>query len=101
MTQSCHSLAQPDNSCGPVIMVQIENEYGHPQYIPVDEKKEFVRFLYQITAAYGFDIPLMGNDMQFAQDNPTDPVLREFTTRWTHISVLTRIWSNCWSSNAN
>jgi hypothetical protein len=60
---------------GPVIMVQIENEYGHPQYIPVDEKKEFVRFLYQTTAAYGFDVPLMGNDMQFAQDDAADPIL--------------------------
>jgi hypothetical protein len=60
---------------GPVIMVQIENEYGHPQYVPVEEKKEFVRFLYQITAVYGFDVPLMGNDMQFAQDDLNDPVL--------------------------
>jgi len=60
---------------GPVIMVQIENEYGHPQYIPIEEKKEFVRFLYQVTAAYGFDVPLMGNDMQFAQEDPNDPIL--------------------------
>ena len=60
---------------GPVIMVQIENEYGHPQYVPVEEKKEFVRFLYQTAAAYGFDVPLMGNDMQFAQDDANDPVL--------------------------
>lgn len=60
---------------GPVIMVQIENEYGHPQYIPVEEKKEFLRFLYQTTAAYGFDVPLLGNDMQFAQDDPNDPIL--------------------------
>lgn len=63
------------NRGGPVIMVQIENEYGHPQYIPVAEKKDFVRFLYQTTAAYGFDVPLMGNDMQFAQDDPNDPTL--------------------------
>ncbi len=60
---------------GPVIMVQIENEYGHPQYIPVEEKKEYVRFLYRTAAAYGFEVPLMGNDMQFAQDDSSDPIL--------------------------
>lgn len=60
---------------GPVIMVQIENEYGHPQYLSDDEKKEYVRFLYQVAAGYGFDVPLMGNDMQFAQKDPADPIL--------------------------
>ena len=60
---------------GPVIMVQIENEYGHPQYLGDDEKKEYVRFLYQAASAYGFDVPLMGNDMQFAQKDVSDPVL--------------------------
>ncbi|HLV86253.1 MAG TPA: beta-galactosidase [Candidatus Sulfotelmatobacter sp.] len=60
---------------GPVIMVQIENEYGHPQYISDDEKKEFVRFLFQAASEYKFDVPLMGNDMQFAQKDPNDPIL--------------------------
>ena len=60
---------------GPVIMVQIENEYGHPQYLSDDEKKRFLRFLYQTASAYSFDIPLMGNDMQFAQRDPIDPTL--------------------------
>ncbi len=60
---------------GPVIMVQIENEYGHPQYISNQEKKEYVKFLYQTASAYGFDVPLMGNDMQFAQEDPGDPIL--------------------------
>ena len=60
---------------GPVIMVQIENEYGHPQYLADDEKKEYVRFLYRVASAYGFDVPLMGNDMQFAQKDASDPVL--------------------------
>jgi len=60
---------------GPVIMVQIENEYGHPQYLSDEEKKEYVRFLYQAASAYQFDVPLMGNDMQFAQQDPSDPIL--------------------------
>jgi hypothetical protein len=60
---------------GPVIMVQIENEYGHPQYLSDDEKKEYVRFLYQVASSYGFDVPLMGNDMQFAQKDASDPIL--------------------------
>jgi hypothetical protein len=60
---------------GPVIMVQLENEYGHPQYIDKEEKKAYVRFLYETTSAYGFDVPLMGNDMQFAQEDPADPIL--------------------------
>jgi hypothetical protein len=60
---------------GPVIMVQIENEYGHPQYLSDEEKKEYMRFLYQAASAYSFDIPLMGNDMQFAKHDPSDPIL--------------------------
>jgi hypothetical protein len=60
---------------GPVIMVQIENEYGHPRYLSDDEKKQYVRFLYQTASAYSFDIPLTGNDMQFAQQDPHDPIL--------------------------
>ena len=60
---------------GPVIMVQIENEYGHPQYLGDEEKKDYVRFLYQVASGYGFDVPLMGNDMQFAQKDPADPIL--------------------------
>lgn len=60
---------------GPVIMVQIENEYGHPQYLNEEEKKDYVRFLYQVAAGYGFDVPLMGNDMQFVQKDPGDPIL--------------------------
>lgn len=60
---------------GPVIMVQIENEYGHPQYLSDEEKKEYVRFLYQVASEYQFDVPLMGNDMQFAQEDPKDPIL--------------------------
>jgi hypothetical protein len=59
---------------GPVIMVQIENEYGYPQYFGVDEKKEYLRFLWKTASAHGFDIPLMGNDIQFAEDMK-DPVL--------------------------
>ena len=59
---------------GPVIMVQLENEYGHPQYIGEDEKKRYTRFLIETASAYGFTIPFMGNDMQFAQDRK-DPVL--------------------------
>jgi hypothetical protein len=60
---------------GPVIMVQIENEYGHPQYLSEGEKEDYVRFLYQVASGYGFDVPLMGNDMQFAQKDPADPIL--------------------------
>jgi hypothetical protein len=60
---------------GPVIMVQIENEYGHPRYLSDEEKKDYVRFLYQAASTHGFDVPLMGNDMQFAQKDPTDPIL--------------------------
>ena len=60
---------------GPVIMVQIENEYGHPKYLSDEEKKQYVRFLYQTASAYSFDVPLMGNDMQFAQQDPRDPIL--------------------------
>jgi hypothetical protein len=59
---------------GPVIMVQLENEYGHPQYISNDEKKRYTSFLIETASSYGFTIPFMGNDMQFAQD-PNDPVL--------------------------
>src|SRR5215469_8567196 len=59
---------------GPVIMVQLENEYGHPQYIRDDEKKRYARFLVETASSYGFTIPFMGNDMQFAED-PKDPVL--------------------------
>jgi Glycosyl hydrolases family 35/Beta-galactosidase, domain 2 len=60
---------------GPVIMVQIENEYGHPQYLSDEEKKDYVRFLYQVASGYGFEVPLMANDMQFAQKDPADPTL--------------------------
>jgi len=60
---------------GPVVMVQIENEYGHPKYLADEEKKQYVRFLYETASAYSFDVPLMGNDMQFAQQDPGDPVL--------------------------
>ena len=59
---------------GPIIMVQLENEYGHPQYISEDEKKRYTRFLIETASSYGFTIPFMGNDMQFAQDR-NDPVL--------------------------
>ena len=60
---------------GPVIMVQIENEYGHPEYLGEEEKKDYVRFLYQVASGYGLDVPMMGNDMQFAQKDPADPIL--------------------------
>jgi len=59
---------------GSVLMVQLENEYGHPQYISEDEKKRYTRFLIETASSYGFTIPFMGNDMQFAQDRK-DPVL--------------------------
>jgi hypothetical protein len=61
---------------GPVVMVQLENEYGHPQYLSDDEKKEHLRFLWKVASSYGFDIPLMGNDTQFAQDMK-DPILSQ------------------------
>ena len=61
---------------GPVIMVQLENEYGHPQYLSEEEKKEHLRFLWKTASSYGFDIPLMGNDIQFA-DDVNDPVLSQ------------------------
>ena len=61
---------------GPVIMVQLENEYGHPQYLSEDEKKEHLRFLWKVASSYGFDVPLMGNDTQFAQDMK-DPILSQ------------------------
>ena len=61
---------------GPVVMVQLENEYGHPQYLSDDEKKEHLRFLWKVASSYGFDIPLMGNDTQFAQDLK-DPILSQ------------------------
>src|SRR5579872_4289620 len=37
---------------GPVIMVQLENEYGHPQYISDDEKKCYTRFLIETASSY-------------------------------------------------
>jgi hypothetical protein len=61
---------------GPVVMVQLENEYGHPQYLSEEEKKEHLRFLWKVASSYGFDIPLMGNDTQFAQDMK-DPILSQ------------------------
>jgi hypothetical protein len=61
---------------GPVVMVQLENEYGHPQYLSDDEKKEHLRFLFKVASSYGFDIPMMGNDTQFASDIK-DPILSQ------------------------
>ena len=61
---------------GPVVMVQLENEYGHPQYLSLSEKKDHLRFLFNTASAHGFDIPLMGNDIQFAQE-AGDPILSE------------------------
>ena len=49
---------------------------GHPQYLSEDEKKEHLRFLWKVASSYGFDIPLMGNDTQFAQDMK-DPILSQ------------------------
>jgi beta-galactosidase GanA len=43
---------------GPVILVQIENKYGHPKYLSDEEKREYVRFLYQTASAHSFDVPL-------------------------------------------
>ena len=40
-----------------------------------EEKKEYVRFLCETASAYSFDVSLMGNDMQFAQQDPADPIL--------------------------
>jgi hypothetical protein len=61
---------------GPIVMVQLENEYGHPQYLGEEEKKEHLRFLWKVASSYGFDVPLMGNDTQFAQDMK-DPILSQ------------------------
>lgn len=61
---------------GPVVMVQLENEYGHPQYLSLSEKKDYLRFLFNTASAHGFDIPLMGNDIQFAQE-AGDPILSQ------------------------
>jgi len=47
---------------GPVLMVQVENEYGAYPGVPADERARYLRALVDLTRAQGIDVPLFTCD---------------------------------------
>lgn len=47
---------------GPVLLVQVENEYGAYPGVPVDERTRYLRALVDLTRAEGIDVPLFTCD---------------------------------------
>ena len=47
---------------GPVLMVQVENEYGAYPGVPQDERTRYLRALVDLTRAQGIDVPLFTCD---------------------------------------
>ncbi|MFD6177535.1 MULTISPECIES: glycoside hydrolase family 35 protein [unclassified Isoptericola] len=47
---------------GPVLMVQVENEYGAYPGVPADERERYLRALVDLTRAQGIDVPLFTCD---------------------------------------
>ncbi|MGF0114698.1 glycoside hydrolase family 35 protein [Promicromonospora sp. Marseille-Q5078] len=47
---------------GPVLMVQVENEYGAYPGVPQDERARYLRALVDLTRAQGIDVPLFTCD---------------------------------------
>ncbi|MEL7978014.1 beta-galactosidase family protein [Isoptericola sp. F-RaC21] len=43
---------------GPVLMVQVENEYGAYPGVPADERARYLRALVEMTRVHGIDVPL-------------------------------------------
>ncbi|MGW8565381.1 beta-galactosidase [Isoptericola sp. NPDC055881] len=47
---------------GPVLLVQVENEYGAYPGVPTDERARYLRALVDLTRAQGIDVPLFTCD---------------------------------------
>jgi beta-galactosidase len=47
---------------GPVLMVQVENEYGAYPGVPAEERARYLRELVDLTRAQGIDVPLFTSD---------------------------------------
>lgn len=47
---------------GPVLMVQVENEYGAYPGVPDDERARYLRELVRLTRSHGIDVPLFTSD---------------------------------------
>ena len=80
------------NSGGPVIAIQIENEYfgSAPTYIPIDLK--YLQYLYNFTRASGFNGLLFTSDpVEFAQNFPVSQISGLLETANLNMDVLNQL----------
>ncbi len=79
---------------GPIIMVQVENEYDFSEPIPDAEKREYIRALAQMVWNAGIDVPVITCWTKQAREN-TDPDMARimdtcnFYPRWKIVDELT------------
>jgi len=79
---------------GPIIMVQVENEYDYRPPMPDDAKREYIRALAQMMWNAGISIPVITCWTKQAREN-TDPEMARimdtcnFYPRWKVVAELT------------
>jgi len=80
---------------GPIIMVQVENEYDYSPPIPDAEKREYVRALAQMVWNTGVEVPVITCWTKQARENSDPDMARimdtcNFYPRWKIVEELSR-----------
>ena len=79
---------------GPIIMVQVENEYDYSAPMPDDAKREYIRFLAKMVWGAGITVPVITCWTKQARENSDPDMARiidtcNFYPRWKIVAELT------------